>query len=331
MKRTKKLLAILLTVCALISTFAMAASAADVIYYGAATVNVSALNIRSAPSTSASRLGSLTKDTRIAVIDRGDGTWFHINYNGIEGYVAAEYLKDVVTAENFQMTGEITSSDVRMRAKNNTSSDILGTYKKGTKVDIIGINAGWFKVVVSGKTGYIRSDLMSITGAPSSTNNGGNNSGNNSGYQDTSVGMYGVSADGEVVLGEGEASELGQKIVDLALKYVGYKYVYGAESPREGFDCSGLVYYVYGQFGYKLERRASLQYKNNGTTVSKSKLQVGDLVFFSSNGGVSVTHVGIYIGGNKFVHASNSTVGVIISDLTTNYYTKCWFGAKRIV
>ncbi len=79
MKRTKKLLAILLTVCALISTFAMAASAADVIYYGAATVNVSALNIRSAPSTSASRLGSLTKDTRIAVIDRGDGTWFHIN------------------------------------------------------------------------------------------------------------------------------------------------------------------------------------------------------------------------------------------------------------
>ncbi len=161
MKRTKKLLAILLTVCALISTFAMAASAADVIYYGAATVNVSALNIRSAPSTSASRLGSLTKDTRIAVIDRGDGTWFHINYNGIEGYVAAEYLKDVVTAENFQMTGEITSSDVRMRAKNNTSSDILGTYKKGTKVDIIGINAGWFKVVVSGKTGYIRSGAES--------------------------------------------------------------------------------------------------------------------------------------------------------------------------
>ena len=335
MKLTKKLLAILLTVASLISVFAMAAGAAGVVYYGAATVNVSALNIRSAPSTSASRLGTLSKDTRVAVIDKGDGTWFHINYNGTEGYVSAEYLKDVVTAENFQMTGEITSGDVRMRAKNNTSSDVIGTYQKGAKVDIIGINDGWFKVVVSGKTGYIRSDLMTITGAPSSTNNGGNNGSNNGsnngGAQDTSVGMYGISDDGEVVLGEGEASELGQKIVDLALKYVGYKYVYGAESPKEGFDCSGLVYYVFGQFGYKLERRASLQYKNNGTTVSKSKLQVGDLVFFSSNGGVSVTHVGIYIGGNKFVHASNSTVGVIISDLTTNYYTKCWFGAKRIV
>ena len=140
MKLTKKLLAILLTVASLISVFAMAAGAAGVVYYGAATVNVSALNIRSAPSTSASRLGTLSKDTRVAVIDKGDGTWFHINYNGTEGYVSAEYLKDVVTAENFEMTGEITSGDVRMRAKNNTSSDVIGTYQKGTKVDIIGIN-----------------------------------------------------------------------------------------------------------------------------------------------------------------------------------------------
>ena len=87
---------------------------------------------------------------------------------------------------------------------------------------------------------------------------------------------------------------------------------------------------MYGQFGYSLSRTASQQYKNNGYSVSKSELQQGDLVFFSSNG-YSVTHVGIYIGGGQFIHASTSTTGVIISDLNSSYYTRVWFGAKRIV
>ena len=122
----------------------------------------------------------------------------------------------------------------------------------------------------------------------------------------------------------------GQKIANYALQYLGYKYVYGSESPSKGFDCSGLVYYTFGQFGYKLQRSASQQYKNNGTTIAKSDLKPGDLVFFSSNGS-TVTHVGIYIGDNEFVHASTSDTGVIISNLTSAYYTKVWFGAKRIV
>ena len=126
------------------------------------------------------------------------------------------------------------------------------------------------------------------------------------------------------------SSSLGQEIANLALSFEGYDYVYGAESPSVGFDCSGLVYYVYGQFGYSLSRTASQQYKNNGVSVSKDELQQGDLVFFSSNG-YSVTHVGIYIGDGQFVHASTSTTGVIISDLDSSYYTRVWFGATRIV
>ena len=64
--------------------------------------------------------------------------------------------------------------------------------------------------------------------------------------------------------------------------------------------------------------------------VSKSELQPGDLVFFSSNGS-SVTHVGIYIGNGQFVHASTSKTGVIISNLSSAYYLRVWFGAKRIL
>ncbi len=116
-----------------------------------------------------------------------------------------------------------------------------------------------------------------------------------------------------------------------ALQFVGCPYVYGGSSPATGFDCSGFAYYIYGKFDYGLLRTASQQYRSNGVSVSKSQLLPGDLVFFSSNGGRSVTHVGIYVGGSRFVHASTWSTGVIISDLTSSYYIDAYYGAKRIV
>ena len=71
---------------------------------------------------------------------------------------------------------------------------------------------------------------------------------------------------------------LGEQIAKFALQFNGYKYVYGSNSPSVGFDCSGLVYYVYGQFGFDLDRTAHLQY-TDGVAVKKSELQPGDLVF----------------------------------------------------
>ena len=97
-----------------------------------------------------------------------------------------------------------------------------------------------------------------------------------------------------------------------------------------GFDCSGFVGYVYKQCGYSLKRTASDIFYNNGTSVDKANLQTGDLVFFS-NSSESIGHVGIYIGGNQFIHASSSTVGVIISDLSSSYYVSHYQGAKRII
>jgi len=320
----KKTVAVLLAAACLLSCAVFAVADGE-LAYGAATVNASSLNIRSGPSTDSTKLGSIPRNERLVILDKGDGTWYHINYQGIEGYVHSDYLKDVLTVENFSASGEVTGDGVRLRSKPSTEGKNLGAYPKGTKVVLTGINNGWYKLNIDGTIGYMRSDYVKITGPASAVSNpstGTNTPGSGS--------NEGTSAPINVTVGEGEASEKGQKIVDLALKFVGYDYVYGAESPEDGFDCSGLTWYCYGQFGYKLERRASMQQKKNGTTVSKSKLKVGDLVFFSSNG-ESVTHVGIYIGDGKFVHAANSTAGVIISDLNSAYYTKCWFGAKRIV
>ena len=122
----------------------------------------------------------------------------------------------------------------------------------------------------------------------------------------------------------------GEQISEFALQYVGYPYVYGGTTPS-GFDCSGFVYYVYNSCGYKLSRSCPVQ-ASSGIAVSKENLKAGDIVFFnnlSSDG--SISHVGIYIGNQKFVHASTSTTGVIISDLTSDFYTKGYHSARRII
>lgn len=123
---------------------------------------------------------------------------------------------------------------------------------------------------------------------------------------------------------------LGEQIAVYAVQFNGSKYVYGAASPSIGFDCSGFAYYICKQFGYTLPRTARMQFRS-GTAVDKADLQPGDLVFFATYGGRSVSHVGFYIGNNQFIHAATTRQGVIISSLDNSYWSKALVGAKRIV
>lgn len=294
MNTEKKLLAFLLAFTLLIGVASVTAMAdGGQIAWGAATVDTAALNIRSDPSIEADRVGIISGGTIVVILEKTTDEWFKINYAGTVGYVASEYLTDILKAENFKATGTLNASKVRMRKGPSTSKDVITTYDEGETFSIIGINNGWYKVVTTDGTGYIRSDYIDITGG---------------GPTYTTV--------------KSETSSLGQQIANFALQFVGYKYVYGEESPERGFDCSGFTWYVYSQFGYKIQRTATTQWKNNGTHVTRDQLQQGDLVFFSENGGKSVYHVGIYIGNGQFVHASNSRVGVIISDLDSAHYSE---------
>ncbi|MDQ1144322.1 glucan-binding YG repeat protein [Bacillus sp. SORGH_AS 510] len=123
-----------------------------------------------------------------------------------------------------------------------------------------------------------------------------------------------------------EASSFGDKVTDIALDYIGVPYVWGGTTPS-GFDCSGFTSYSYKQAGVSIPRTASEQY-TKGQAVSKSNLVEGDLVFFSTYK-AGASHVGIYLGDNKFVHASSSA-GVKISSLTESYYSRTYIGSKRI-
>ncbi len=113
-------------------------------------------------------------------------------------------------------------------------------------------------------------------------------------------------------------------VVSIAMQYLGVPYVWGGASPSGGFDCSGLVMFVYAQVGVSLPHNAAAQY-SYGVPVSRSDLQPGDLVFFDGLG-----HMGIYIGGGQFIHAPHTGDVVKISSLT-GYYDSNWVGARRIV
>jgi peptidoglycan DL-endopeptidase CwlO len=111
-------------------------------------------------------------------------------------------------------------------------------------------------------------------------------------------------------------------VVGIAMQYLGVPYVWGGSSPR-GFDCSGLVMYVYSQIGVSLPHSSYAQF-NMGSPVSLSQLQPGDLVFFTG-----ASHVGIYIGGGQFIHAPHTGDVVKISSLT-GYYASAFIGGRRI-
>lgn len=121
-----------------------------------------------------------------------------------------------------------------------------------------------------------------------------------------------------------------QTLVGTALGLLGTKYKYGGETPNTGFDCSGLVGYAAEKsLGLKLPRR-SADIARQGHSVKRSELKRGDLVFFNTRG-ARFSHVGIYLGNHKFVHAPRTGAVVRIEDMNVSYWRKRYNGARRLV
>ena len=121
----------------------------------------------------------------------------------------------------------------------------------------------------------------------------------------------------------------GQYLARTALSFRGRPYRWGGTSARTGFDCSGLVQAVCAKWGILLPRVAHGQYRM-GQSVKKSDLQPGDLVFFKDTYKRGLSHVGIFIGEGRFVHAASAHLGVMVSRLDSGYHLHHWAGARRL-
>lgn len=147
--------------------------------------------------------------------------------------------------------------------------------------------------------------------------------------QETQVAQTEPQWESDVVETESEQpARSGQFIVDFALQYVGYPYVWAGNSPA-GFDCSGFTQYVIlNTVGLNIGHASGGQ-MSYGSWVDAGNLQPGDLVFFAGTFGSGISHTGVYIGDGQFVHAENPGTGVTISWLWSDYYGAHYAGAMR--
>ena len=119
------------------------------------------------------------------------------------------------------------------------------------------------------------------------------------------------------------------RIVDMGLSLKGHPYVWGGIGPK-AFDCSGFVYYVFNKVGFNLPR-AMVDQIHSGTRIAAADLQPGDLVFFQNTSSRGISHIALYIGNGKIVHAANERTGVLVSDLWSAYWAAHYAGSVRVL
>ena len=211
---------------------------------------------------------------------------------------------------NTTKTMYVNSQSVNLRQKADKTSQVIKSLTLNTKVTVLSSTNGWAYVDVNGTKGYIAENLLTSTQKETSR------SGLTTREQKTTSTTTNTASNTT-------ASASASSVVSYAKQYLGCKYIYGGTSPS-GFDCSGFTQYVYKHFGVNLNRTAAAQY-SNGQSVTN--LQAGDLVMFGKSG---INHVGIYIGGNTFIHAANPSKGVRTDSMSTGYYKTNYVGARRI-
>ncbi|HLR16667.1 MAG TPA: C40 family peptidase [Alcanivoracaceae bacterium] len=117
-----------------------------------------------------------------------------------------------------------------------------------------------------------------------------------------------------------------------AISLMGIPYKWGGTTPDEGFDCSGLIRYVFDESaGVRLPRTTAQMISAPAPNVKRSRLQSGDVVFFATNGGRRVSHAGIYVGEGRFIHAPSTGSSVRIDKLENPYWSSAYISAKRFL
>ncbi|MFM2308698.1 MAG: hypothetical protein RLY87_818 [Chloroflexota bacterium] len=296
------------------------------------TVLESGLTLRDGPGVNYVAITTLKLNGTVELIEIYQD-WYHIGVDSTDGWVKAEYidvsqsvLDRVITANTIpdaspELVGYVSGDNVNLRLGPSASHAKIGNVGNGLKLDLIGKYKDWVQVAYDKKKAWIFKELLNTSAhvlrrVPTTTDFPAlpvaplrNRTGNNGAG-------YSTSSD----------------VANVALQYVGYRYTWGGTSPKSGFDCSGLMMYAFRQVGVSIPRLAASQYSSsNAVDISWDAMQPGDMMFFSNTSGRrGITHVSMYIGGGKMVHAMTPTYGVQISNINDSYWVKHFYGAARV-
>lgn len=310
------------------------------------------INVRSGPGTDSPIIGKLYDGSVAQVLDVAgeNGEWFHISSGSVEGYAKAEFflygeaaaqvLDDYVTRYAL-----VQADKLNVREEPGLEARKLGSVNTGRRLVVLEDCGEWIKIQYTDReAGYVSAEFVTLTEeftyaksleeeraereaaraaaaqaaaatVQASVAQTSGNTGNETSYTPPEITNF------------DSADDLRAAIVEYAKQYLGNVYIHGGSSLANGTDCSGFTCFIYADFGYSISRTPGGQLSGAGRSIDYSEIKPGDIVCYTSNGGRSCTHVGLYIGDGQIIHSANSRKGVIISDV--NYSTI--MGIKNVI
>lgn len=260
----------------------------------------------SAPKTSTATIAQVTSNSETSETAQTDS-------------VPQKEIKPVVRYVN--------ANELNVRESPSSESQLITTIRRGDKVTYYETEGEWARIITwTDKKGYIlakylvdsEKEVQKVETKTASTNSKKTNTSTSRSSSSTTASSQPPSA---------EALSLTEQIIEYAKSLQGVKYVHGGYS-TSGLDCSGFTKYVFAKFGITVPRSSSAYY-SVGTKVSRSDLRAGDILLFDGWGNSTLNHVGIYIGGGYFIHASTTKGKVVIQEL--NSYRGTYLGARRVI
>lgn len=302
------------------------------------------VSLRNGPSRTAQRLALMQLGQRVKVMVRR-GDWCRVILpDGSTGWILSQYVaaSGIKNGAQRQTSASppgprvIRGDRVSIRKGASRSAERVALLDDGTPVRLLSRQGGWCKVQLpSGRRGWVLAQFLGMRSragvearAFAATRPTSSEGRRRASSTLRSRARHVASARPHR---QSQAwSSLPRPSADVvrtAFAYRGARYRYGG-SARSGFDCSGFTRYVYGRKGVELPHRAAEQFYR-GVPVQKSQLKPGDLVFFQTTRR-GISHVGIYAGGGRFIHASSAKGQVRVDSLQSGYYAERFRGARRV-
>lgn len=296
-----------------------AASIIDSYTTNIAIINCETLHVRTGPGTDFDFAGYLERNEKVPVISFED-EWLQVQYAGSEdAYICARYaniMEDYVTAKSMaeveaqeahakELQDRLNQENVEENTEQNSNSE--QSEQKDSEN--------------SSETSSDKSDNEPSQNPDSENSQKPDNDNSEKPSEDNSNNPGGSSSSDDSLDAKRQA------VVDYALQFVGCPYVNGGQSLSNGTDCSGLTCYVYQYFGYYISRTPGGQLSSAGISVSRDDLKPGDIICYQTYTEGVCSHVGMYIGDGKIVHAANPRKGIVISKIDIHTI----LGIKRII